>query len=318
MRAALLLAAVTGCHAATATAPAITAASSEHACAAALPQLASEHTPNRTRIYLVPLAASPDHVELGAPVLATSKQGYVNQPAFLADGSGMYFTWRPAGSQADIWLRDLRTREERPVTCSSEEEYVASPAPDRQELTVVRVDPDRSRRLVVLGLDGAIRRALFPTLTSIGAYRWADDHTIAILAGEPDGSFAIWIGDVSTGALDKVAHHVRAALATIPGRRAVSYVDDSDPDHLQLRSIDLATHATAQLLSLPDSVDNIAWLSDGSVLAARGTQILRASAAAPDWREVASLAGKIEGTISRLVVSPDQQRLAVVVALPVS
>jgi hypothetical protein len=80
-------------------------------------------------------------------------------------------------------------------------------------------------------------------------------------------------------------------------------------------SLELATHATALVLPLPDSVDSVAWLSDGSLLAGRGTEILRASTAAPSWREVATLAGKIDGTISRLIISPDQRWLAVVVAL---
>lgn len=52
-----------------------------------------------------------------------------------------------------------------------------------------------------------------------------------------------------------------------------------------------------------------------------GARILRAtpprvaapSFAPPAWQEVADLAGKVEGTIARLVVSEDQHRLASVV-----
>jgi hypothetical protein len=306
MRALPILVLLGGCHPAPAP-----AASSERACAAALPQLASQHTPNASSIYVAALAVSGDRIDVGAPVLATRKQGYVNQPAFLADGSGVYFTWRPEDSQADIWLRDLRTGDERPVTCSSEEEYVASRSP-RGELTVVRVEPDLTRRLVVLGGDGKPRRTLFPGLSSVASYRWADDHTVALMNGEPDGSFGMALGDVASGRVDTVAHQVRAVLAPIPGTRAVSYVDGTDPEHLKLMSVDLATHETRLLLPLPDEVDSVAWLADGSMLAGRGARILRASVAAPSWREVASLDGKIDGPIARLVVSDDQHRIAIV------
>jgi hypothetical protein len=46
------------------------------------------------------------------------------------DGAALYFTWRPEGGQADIWLHDIATGTERPVTCTSEEEYGATPTPD--------------------------------------------------------------------------------------------------------------------------------------------------------------------------------------------
>jgi Tol biopolymer transport system component len=255
---------------------------------------------------------SSDAIEVGRPSLLTSKQGYVNQPAFTADGGGVYFTWRPEGSQADIWFHDLRTRQERPVTCTSEEEYLASPTPDRQGLTVVRVDRDLGRTVAVLGFDGKPRQTLFPRLTTVGAYRWADDHTMAMLLFAPDAPSRIVLGDVSTGAIDSVAEQVGASLAAIPGARAISYVDNSD-EHAQLMRLDLASRATAKLLTLPDGVDGVAWLADGSMLAGSGTQILRASPAAPPWQKVGDLAGQIRGTIARLVVSDDQRRVAIVV-----
>jgi hypothetical protein len=304
------------CHAAAAPeapiAPAGTS-SPAAACAPALPVLAQQHAPNHTRIYVAPITVSPGGLEVGAPVLATSKQGYVNQPAFTADGSGLYFTWRPEGSQADIWLRDLRSADERPITCTSDEEYVGNLTPDRRGLSVVHIAPDLSRTLAVLGLDGAPQRTLFPSLTSIGAYRWADDHTVALLVSDSAGS-KLLLGDVPSGSAVPVAEQVGAAIAAIPGARAISYLDNSG-DHPVLMSLDLATRAATRLLALPDGVEHVAWLADRSVLVVAGTRILRASAAAPGWREVADLAGKIDGTLARIVVSDDQRRIALVTRL---
>jgi hypothetical protein len=283
------------------------------ACAPALPLLAQQHTPNRTRIYVAPLTVSSSAIQLGAPMLATSKQGYVNQPAFAADDNGLYFTWRPEGSQADIWFRDLRSTDEHAITCTSDEEYVASLTPDRHGLSVVHVAPDLSRTLAVLGLDGAPQRTLFPALTSIGAYRWVDDHTVALFVTPPDGS-KLLLGDVSSGGTVSVAEQVGAAIAVIPGTRSISYIDNTG-EHASLMSLDLATRVPARLFALPDGVDHIAWLADRSALVVAGTRILRASSASPEWREVADLAGKIDGTLARVVVSDDQRRIALVTRL---
>jgi Tol biopolymer transport system component len=298
----------------------VTSPQPERACAPALPLLASQHTPNVTRLYLAPLTASAGSIQVGTPALMTPKRGFVHQPAFAPDGSGLYFTWRPARSQADIWFHDLRSGEEHPVTCTSEEEYAASVTPDRTALSVIRVGKDLSRTLAVLGLDGAPRRTLLPSLTLVSAYRWADDHTLAVFVSGPDGASRLVLGDATTGRVDTVAEPVGAALAAIPGTRAISYLVQSDQDRINLMSVDVASRATKKLLELPEGVDHVAWLSDGSVLVASGTRILRAmppgaaapSSAPPAWQEVADLAGKLEGTIARLVVSDDQRRLAIV------
>lgn len=309
---------VTACHGAAAP---VTSPQPERACAPALPLLASQHTPNATRIYLAPLTVAAGSIQVGTPALMTAKRGYVNQPAFAPDGGGLYFTWRPVGSQADIWFHDLRSGEERPVTCTSEEEYAASMTPDRTALSVIRVATDLSRTLAVLGLDGTPQRTLLPSLTLVGAYRWADDHTLAVFVSSPDGASRLVLGDATTGRVDTVAEQVGAALAAIPGTRAISYLDNSDQNRTYLMSLDVASRATEKLLELPEGVDHVAWLSDGSVLVASGTRILRAmpsrvaaSSSAPHaWQEAGDLAGKLDGTIARLVVSDDQRRLAIVV-----
>lgn len=297
------------CHAAPA--PPAPTASNQDACAPALPLLAKQHTPNASRLYLAPISAASGSVHVGAPVLATTKLGYVNQPAFAADGSGLYFTWRPDGSQADIWFRDAHTGAEHPVTCTSVEEYAAVPVPDG--LVVVRVQADLSRTLVALDRDGHDRAALFPALTNVGAQLWLDATTAVIFDPGPDSSTPsrLIVANAQTGALATAAQDVGAAMAVIPGTRAISYIDNHDEHHPMLMKLDVDTRATSVLMALPEGADNVAWLSDGSVLRGMGTQIMRASPAAPDWQPVADLAGAIAGPIQRVVVHGDT--LAVVV-----
>jgi len=276
------------------------------ACAAPLPLLAKQHSPNDSKLYIAAL----DGLAIGAPKLVTGKRGYVNQPAFSDDGGGLYFTWRPEAGQADIYLHDLRTNTERAITCTSQEEYVASPTPDKH-LSVIRVEPDLARRLVVLDAAGAPSRTLFPELTTIGAYRWADAHTVAIMASKPDGSAStLVLGDVQTGALTTVAEQIGGALALIPSSRALSYVDMAG-DQPALMRLDLATHATTKLVEMPDGIDTVAWLADGSALAGSGNRIIRWAPAASGWQDVAKLA--LDGPITRVVVSPDQRTIAIVV-----
>jgi hypothetical protein len=68
------------------------------------------------------------------------------------------------------------------------------------------------------------------------------------------------------------------------------------------------------VLAVPEGIEKLAWLADGSVLVGSGNKLLRASAASPEWREVASFEGLIAGTITRVVVGAG--RIALVVRAP--
>jgi hypothetical protein len=281
----------------------------EAACAAAVPQLATQHTRNVTRIYVATLAFANGVVTVGAPELLTKKPGYVNQPAFADDGAGLYFTWRPDGGQADVWYHDLATGTERPITCTSEEEYSATPT--RDGLIALRIVADGSRALVRLGADGAIRDHLFPAVHDIGAYVWIDDAHVAMFFGGPDGT-RLELGDPRSGAMRKVADGVTAAMAAIPGAAALGYVDQT-ADPARLMRLDLATGATVPVGTIPVTVEKFAWLPDGSVLAGEGRAIVRASAADPTWREVGRFDGRLEGTITRVIAG--RSHLAIVTRL---
>ncbi len=292
-----LLIFVAACHAAPVTTP-----RAETACAVALPKLAAQHTPNANTVYLAPFGGT-----IGPAVRATAKQGYVNQATFTADGKGLYFTWRPDGSQADIWYRALATGAERAVTCSSEEEYSATPIGDG--FIVIRVEADLTRRLVRLDAAGRVRDVLFPAVPNIGAYLWIDDATVALFFGDDNGT-RIALGNPRTGVVETIAQNVSAAMSVIPGANAFSFVDQSDEVLSRLMRFDLATRTTTPVMPIPDTVERVAWLSDGSVLYGDGTRLMRGAAGAPA-REVADLRGSIRGSITRVTVSAD--RVAIVV-----
>jgi hypothetical protein len=285
------------------------------ACAPALPLLAQQHTRNVTRLYLAP-ASLDTTLHLGAPVPATARTGFVSQPAFTPDGAGLYFTWRPDGSQADIWYRDLRTAAEHPVTCTSTEEYSARPIDGG--LSVIRVEPDLTRHVVRLTADGRARDTLFPNQPNIGAYTWLDATTAALFIPPtpPATETSLVLADTRTPTLTPLVTQLDPGVAVIPGSHDLSYVDHADPDHLRLMRLDLATRATTLIAPLPDRFSHIAWLPDGSYLAFLGTRIFRATPDAPQYTLVADLAGRIDGALTSITLSPDRTRVALVTSLP--
>lgn len=296
-----MLVILAACHHAPVAAP----AAEEAACAVALPKLAAQHTPNVNTVYVAPFTSRGDAITVGPPA-RTSKHGYVNQASFSLDGKGLYFTWRPDGSQADIWYRELATGTEHAVTCSSEEEYSASQT--ENGLVVIRVEADLTRHLVRLDAAGKVGRVLFPEVANIGAYLWIDDTLTALFFGDDKGT-RIALGNPRTGEVVTVAENVSAAMSVIPGGGAISFVDQSDEKVSRLMRLDLKTRAITPMIPVPDTVERVAWLGDGSVLYGDGTKVMRGTTGAPP-REVADLRGSIEGVITRVSMGAD--RLAIV------
>jgi hypothetical protein len=271
----------------------------DRACADALPLLAKQHTRNVTRTYVADFSFAAGAATLGTWAPVTAKQGFINQPAFTPDGGGIYFTWRPEGSQADIYVRDLRTGAERGVTCTAEEEY--SPAVTTDGLVVLRVEPDLSRRIVRLGADGRVRDVLFPGVADIGAFLWIDDTHVALMfAGA--GSTRLAIGDPTSGTLEPIAENVTGALAVVPGAHAITYVDAAG-ERPTLMRFDLDGKSRTPVVPLPEGADKVASLPDGSVIAGRGKQLVRAAPPDAAWHAIADLGAAIEGTITRVIIS---------------
>ncbi|MFT3692094.1 MAG: hypothetical protein QM831_03065 [Kofleriaceae bacterium] len=260
-----------------------------------LPLLAKQHTPNPSRLYLAPITVAGPKLSIGTPELATTKTGYVNQPAFA--GTTLYFTWRPDGGQSDVYAKDLIANTERAITCTSEEEYAPAIVGDR--VTVVHVQSDLTTGLATL--DG---KRLFPAIDKVGSQVWIDANTVVMFtSGEPT---ALVRGDLATGATQSLVTNVGPALAVIPGTKSISYID---PEHGQLMKLDVATGATTAIMALPDDIQQVAWLDGDSLIAGQGTKLVRARAGDDTWHEVIDLG---IGVIQRVVVSPDHTRIAVV------
>ena len=107
---------------------------------------------------------------IGTPTNLTQRRDYDNQPQFVPDGSGFWYTINdPQNDQADIWRYDFATEGVTRVTMSSpESEYSATPLPDGSGISVIRVEADSTQRLWRFDLDGANGAVILPNVAPVG------------------------------------------------------------------------------------------------------------------------------------------------------
>jgi WD40-like Beta Propeller Repeat len=268
-----------------------------------------------TDIHLLEIAEREGRVlVLGAPARVTDRDGYDNQPAFTADGTALLYTSIRDG-QADTYRHDLRTGEASRVTATAESEYSPTPWPGRGgRFSVVRVEADSTQRLWSFEPDGSDPRLVLHDVAPVGYHAWIDPDRLALFVlGDPP---TLRLADTRRGFARVVARGIGRSIQAIPGRAAVTFTQ-AVGEQWWIREYDVERRQIRSVARMQGPDEYHAWTPGGSLLAAHGTGLYQwHDAGTGEWRLVADLAESGLGRVTRVAVSPDGRRLAVVVDRP--
>src|SRR5688500_7139138 len=276
------------------------------------PAPASESAAPSTDIYLYRFG----RFGLGAGVSnITNRVGYDNQPSW--DGnSRILFTSQSAG-QTDIYQIDFETSTISRVTETPESEYSAALTPDGKAIAVVRVERDSTQRLWRFPKDGSAPSVVLPAIKPVGYFAWLDSTTLAMFVlGSPN---TLQIGDTRTGSARVVTTGIGRSIQRVPGGRRASYVRRVG-QRFVLESVDPVPVGSGfdidTLATLPDSAEFVVWRSATEAITAAGSRILRLRLPEKTWVVVDDLSSAGIRGITRLSLSPDGSRLALVAEDP--
>jgi hypothetical protein len=148
----------------------------------------------------------------------------------------------------------------------------------------------------------------------VGYFAWLDSTTLALFVlGNPN---TLQIADTRTGRGRVVTTNIGRSLQRVPGSRRASFVHrvgnswvlkTVDPDPRADMTFDIET-----IGALPDSADYVVWKSSTELYTATGSRLLRMRLPNRTWTLVEDLGLKGVSRISRLALSPDGSRLAIV------
>lgn len=266
-----------------------------------------------TDVYLYNIGGLP-FISRGRVANLTNRAGYDNQPMW--DGhSRLLYTSQHAG-QFDIYAIDFSANRIDRVTDTPESEYSAAPSPDGRALTVVRVERDSAQRLWNFPRDGSAPALLLPGVRPVGYFAWLDTARLALFVlGNPN---SLQIADTRTGQSVVVANGIGRSLQRMPGGTRASFLHRVG-NRWVLKAVDPTprpdgTFRIDSLAVMPDSADYVVWRSPTEAYSAAGSRVLRLRLPEGRWDAVADLAEHGIQGITRLALSPDGRRLAVVAA----
>ena len=246
----------------------------------------------------------------------TNRTGYDNQPFWEKNDRVLYTAL--SNGQYDIRAIDFGDQTNSAVTNTIESEYSAALTPDGKALTVVRVERDSTQRLWRFPRDGSVPSVILPNIKPVGYFAWLDSTTLALFVlGNPN---TLRIGDTRTGEARVVTTGIGRSIQRIPGGRRASYVRSIGRQKFVLESVDPMAAGGAfdidTLATLPDSAEFVVWRSATEAYTAAGSRIFRLKLPGRSWTVVDDLSARGVKGISRLALSPDGSRLALVAEDP--
>jgi Tol biopolymer transport system component len=246
------------------------------------------------------------------PANLTQRPGYDNQPRFLPDGSGLWYTAvDDFDGQADIWRYDLNGGMVTRVTMSNpESEYSATPLPDGSGISAIRVEADSTQRLWRFDGDGSGASVVFPEVAPVGYHAWADQNTVIMFVlGDPP---TLRRGDVRSGEAEVVAEDIGRSIQRIPDSNDVSYVQRHEDGSSTVMRLPGDGSAPAPVIEGVAGGDFHAWAPNGTLLMAHEAVIYALPAGSQESWEVVADFTELHITISRLAVSADGSQIALV------
>ncbi len=268
-----------------------------------------------TEIYLFDLNEQDGQITINNPINISKNEGYDNQPSFTEDGSALLFASFRDG-QSDISKYFIEEKYRIWITDTAESEFSPLAVPGKKKyFTCVRLNEDGSQFLYKYAYKKKLPELLIPDL-KVGYYIWLNEKSIL--------SFVI--GDIETLQVNNFKFKIRypiqsnigRSLHEIPysvglGSSLVSFISMSH-EVPEIYSIDPQTSETKYITDALTGSQDLTWTAKGSMLMGNDGTIYKYHPGEDEKWTPISIESEfpIEG-ISRLVISPDGSKLAVVV-----
>ena len=263
-------------------------------------------------IFLVALGKTAGKLTVTGARNLTNRAGYDNQPNWSRDGRTLFYTSVREDAQADIYRLDPSGSAPavRVTLTAPESEYSATPMPNRNAISVIRVERDSSQRLWSVPLDNSPSTVILERIKPVGYHTWANDTLLALFVlGSPN---TLQLASTTSGRGDTITTSIGRSLHTTRDGQ-VSFVDKVSNEEWWLTLLDPKTKQQKRLVRMPRRVEDYSWTPDGLALIGEGS-VLKAfdPQRGGDWETVADLAPFGLTGITRLSVSPRDDVVAVV------
>lgn len=262
-----------------------------------------------TEIFLFDLITKNDAFELSNFKNISNNEGYDNQPSFMNNKTILYAGTR--NGQTDIVMYDI-TYGSKTWVCSTEGgEYSPLKIPNQTAVSAIRLDRDGRQLLYRYDLKNMANSILIDTLV-VGYHHWFNPNIVISSVLEND-YLSLYKTDVKEKQNYKLNQNVGRSLHPIPHAKLMSYISKENDSIWEIKSVDPMSGATKFITQTLPQTEDMCWTPSGSILMAKDGKLYQLKPNQDkNWEKTATLSDYGINNITRLAVSPDGSKLAVV------
>lgn len=239
----------------------------------------------------------------------SNNEGYDNQPSFIDTNTLLYAGSR--NGQTDIVKYNIPYDSKIFINHTDGSEYSPLKIPLKKEVSAIRLEKNGDQKLYKYYLRNGESEVLIEDIV-IGYHVWFSPNLLISSVLEND-QLALYSSKVSTLLHQKLHDNVGRSLHKIPNSHHISFIDKTNSEKWVIKSINPITGEKATIVATLPQSEDMCWLPNGSILMGHGHKLFTYTPGKDnDWKEVASLESHKIKNITRLAVSPDGKKLAVV------
>jgi hypothetical protein len=265
-----------------------------------------------TDIYLGAIQSEGGAMTVGGITNITDRDGYDNQPHFTPDGSALLYTSAHDTVQTDIYRYEVATATTRRLTLTdAASEFSATMLPGDLGFSTIHEDA-QDQQLWQFDLDGTSRGGLLDDVQPVGYHAWSDANTVVMFVlGNDTTPPTLQVGTPATNETWIAAENPGRSLHRVPGSTNISFVHKVSEEEWVIQALDPQTRAITPLTATVPGREDYAWMPDGSIVMGDGSTLMR-WVEGEGWETFADLSGFGVREISRIAISSDGLRIAIV------
>ena len=266
---------------------------------------------DNTEIYVFDMAFAYEGLELLNAKNISNNAGYDNQPSFTSNET-VIFSGNNNG-QTDIAEYNLKTGTKKWINKKTDgSEFSPQKFPSNNAIAAVRLDKDGKQRLYSYNLETGKPKKMLENIQVAYFAFYSDEKLLATVLSATEMDL-VWM-DLKTKSVDTLLQNAGRGLQKIPKSSSMAYTLINEVGNLDLSILDIASMESFFICELPKGVQDYIWLNEFQVLAGLGSKLfIYDTLGEPEWNKVASLDEFDVTNITRMAVSPDGKKLAVVV-----
>lgn len=266
-----------------------------------------------TDIFIFDLEVKHDKITIRNPKNITGRPGYDNQPFFHPDKPLLYFVSANGEGRTDIFEYNLNSGQTKKITDTHDKEYSPTVTPDKKYLSCILQTDSGAQHLVKYPIDGGTPTALIENKI-VGYHTWANAKQVVVFTlPQP---FKLEFINIETGESVTIAEGIGRSIHKIPGREEISFVKKISDTEVEIQALDISTMTTSKIGTTPDGKEHdMAWTPDKKIFTSIDKTLHYIDPGkSSGWKSITIESNTPVTTITRLTVSPDGKKIAIVMS----